>query len=226
MPLLQAGPSRFLGRRAAWYRAGGSPAPVAAYQPKGAASLAASYVNLANPGTYNAAPGVAPTLGANGWTFDGTTQYLTTGVIPDVTTSSWSMIARIVGASGATNNTIAGCVDATPTPDVVFTLICRPDGPAVFAGNGQSAGGLSVTVTSGVIALAGSRVYIDGVDRFAAGTTIGGINTRPATIYIGASYTNGAVASFFTGTIAALTIYNTTLTAAQVAAVSAAMAAL
>ena len=34
-----------------------------AYQPKGAASLAASYFNLANPGTYNAAPGTAPSLG-------------------------------------------------------------------------------------------------------------------------------------------------------------------
>lgn len=56
---------------------------VAAYQPIGAASLAASYVNLANPGTYDAAPGVAPTwASATGWTFNGSTQYLTTGITP------------------------------------------------------------------------------------------------------------------------------------------------
>ena len=33
---------------------------VAAYEPLGAASLAASYVNLANPGTYDATPGTTP----------------------------------------------------------------------------------------------------------------------------------------------------------------------
>jgi hypothetical protein len=54
---------------------------IAAYQPKGAADLAASYVNLANPGTYNAALGTAPThASATGWTFNGTTQCLKTGV--------------------------------------------------------------------------------------------------------------------------------------------------
>jgi len=38
-----------------WWLSGGIAAAncVAAYQPKGAASLEASYVNLANPGTYN-----------------------------------------------------------------------------------------------------------------------------------------------------------------------------
>lgn len=33
-----------------WYLAGGAPTPVGAYQAKGAASYAASLVNLANPG--------------------------------------------------------------------------------------------------------------------------------------------------------------------------------
>jgi hypothetical protein len=57
------------GRRATpwWYVAGQT--CVAAYQPIGAPSLAASYVILANPGTYDAAPGVAPTFdAATGWT--------------------------------------------------------------------------------------------------------------------------------------------------------------
>ena len=66
---------------------------IAAYQPKGAADLAASYVNLITPGTYNAAPGTAPTFdAATGWTFNGSTQYLTTGVVP---ASGYSMLVRV-----------------------------------------------------------------------------------------------------------------------------------
>jgi len=53
-----------------WYLSGGIAAAncIAAYQPKGAASLAASYANLPNPGTYNAVPLDAITvLNAYGW---------------------------------------------------------------------------------------------------------------------------------------------------------------
>src|SRR5574338_141498 len=47
---------------APWWLSGGVSPPdvVAAYQPKGAANLAESYINLANPGTYNASPAVSP----------------------------------------------------------------------------------------------------------------------------------------------------------------------
>jgi len=73
---------------------------VAAYQPKGAADIAASYVNLASPGTYNAAPGTAPTWDAtSGWIFNGSTQYLTTGVIPTVF-NTWTVIVRFSNVSG------------------------------------------------------------------------------------------------------------------------------
>ena len=44
---------------------------VAAYQPKGAADLAASYVNLANPGTYDAVPDSSFSFDVSiGWIFD------------------------------------------------------------------------------------------------------------------------------------------------------------
>jgi hypothetical protein len=87
-PIFQRPFSSPFDRRAAaaavpWWLAGGVAAAnaIAVYQPKGAADLAASYVNLANPGTYDAAPGTAPTFdAATGWTFNGSTQYLTTGV--------------------------------------------------------------------------------------------------------------------------------------------------
>lgn len=54
-----------------WYLAGGAPTPVAVYQPKGAASLAASYVNLITPGTNDMIVGVAPTLITAGWLGNG-----------------------------------------------------------------------------------------------------------------------------------------------------------
>src|SRR4030042_328416 len=64
-----------------WYLSGGIPKAdcLAAYQPKGAASYAASKVNIVNPGTYDLTDGAAfPTWDVvNGWTFaDGSLQYL------------------------------------------------------------------------------------------------------------------------------------------------------
>lgn len=49
---------------------------VAAYDAKNAASQAASYVNLANPGTYDCtvASGTPSWANGTGWTFDGSTQ--------------------------------------------------------------------------------------------------------------------------------------------------------
>ena len=59
---------------------------VLAYQPKGAASLAESYINLVRPGTLDAAVGVAPTLDALGWVSAGSAR-LMTGYVPTGTTS-------------------------------------------------------------------------------------------------------------------------------------------
>ncbi len=78
-----------------WWLAGGIPqsACVAAYQPKGAASYAASLVNLANPGTYNAAAGNAPDWDAsNGWMFvKANSNYLKTNINP---VDGWSVTVR------------------------------------------------------------------------------------------------------------------------------------
>lgn len=66
-----------------WYLAGGLSASdwLATFQPIGAASLAASYSNLINPGTNDAAPGTAPTFNAaTGWAFaSASLQYLEIG---------------------------------------------------------------------------------------------------------------------------------------------------
>ena len=89
-----------------WWLAGGISAEncVAAYQAKGAADYAASLVNLANPGTYNAANGNSPTFNtAIGWTFDGVNDYLVTGIVP-ASDQSWSAIVRLTGLNKETIN--------------------------------------------------------------------------------------------------------------------------
>lgn len=194
----------------AWYTAGGAPTPVAAYQPIGAASLAASYVNLANPGTNDAAPGTAPTWAAGtGWTFNGTSQYLNTGITP---TAGYSAIVRFSGSSAD----VAMIVGATG----YFGIW-----PQYSPGTGyyQVGAGFQSTTgkTSGVMCTVGngasSQGYYNGAADGAAFTA-----TSPAFGPITIAGTNG----FWPGDVQAVAIYNTALTAGQVAAITSAMQAL
>lgn len=201
-----------------WYRAGGAPLPVAAYQPKGAASLAASYINLANPGTYDAAPGTAPTLTADGWSFNGTTQYLMTGIVPK-SDQDQTMIVRysgrdasvryLCGQYDATNRSLSILYDASPTGTVYWR-------------NGDVLAAASVATASAVLAISGVNWYKNGLVGSGTMGAWAGAATLP--MYIGAI--NGVAGNLFNGSVQAFAYYNTTLTAPQVAAVSAAMAAL
>lgn len=221
------GGQRFAGNVAAlgvagWWLSGGiaPSACVAAYQPKGAASLAASYTNRANPGTYNAAPGTAPSFAAaTGWTFSsGSSQYLVTGVTP-ANDQSWSWIVRWTTA-GATA-CLFGVRDALGTAS--FQFYPQVYGSMIYSNAGAYTQG-SVTRTSGVNAAAGNTAYNNGVSEGTL-TTVGGAVWGD--IYLGARNLTGTGAEqFASGTIAALAIYNVTITAAQVAALTTAMNAL
>jgi hypothetical protein len=202
-----------------WWRAGGVSAAhvVAVYQPKGAASLASSYVNLASPGTYDAAPGVAPTLGVAGWAFSGT-QYLESGIVPTANTTG---ICRFSNASGAGSRAVFGV--NIHTLNQRFYIRVR-DGVnrrwTYGTGNLLIAG----VLTSGVIALAGENAYLNGASEGAVSGSW--VDTSDA-MTIGVTRTPGAtLASYYIGNIEALAFYDTKLTAPQVAAISAAMAAL
>lgn len=195
----------------AWYTAASSGATcVAAYDAIGAASLADSYVNEANPGTNNAAPGTAPTWAyGTGWTFTGT-QILTTGVTP-ANDQSWSMIVRLSGASAA----LLVIVGSSVTAGQRFELVSSGTG-ARWANGGFKPG---VAVQAGVMCVAGSNGYLDGVGAVsgitawtgaAAAISIGGRNAAPQYI----------------GNIAALAIYSGTIDATDVATITAAMLAL
>jgi hypothetical protein len=194
-----------------------------AYQPKRAASLAASYVNLAHPGTNNAIPSaVAPTWTANdGWILNGVSQYLNTGVIPS---SNWTMIIRF---SDAAPSSLAGMGNS----DSGFTYAISLDdteGVIGYMSGGILAAG-SATPTSGVIGLSGLQGYLDGVPdglpvvvapwtELLAPIVIGG----QSSVTLGVVEINATIAVH----IQAVAIYNITLTGAQMLAVMTAMAAL
>ena len=195
---------------ATWWTAGGATGAVAVYQPKGAASLAASYTNLANPGTNNAAPGTAPTFNAaTGWTFDGATQHLSSGVTGN--TDAWSYLFRYSGATGA--GFAFGSLEANRLwgPRVTFGRI--------YFGN--------IFVDRGTLPAAG--IYGQaGVNRYLDGASDGAFSsysfTGTTALEIGRA--TGIETIYFNGSIQAVAIYNTTLTAPMVAAISTAMAAL
>lgn len=140
-----------------WYRAGGAPMPDWVFQPKGAASLADSYVNLANPGTNNATPIVAPGWDAtSGWIFSGS-QYLATAVVPG-TSRAYAFLIRI---SDTTGLAAYGCVGIAYVgfPGITIWPIIGGNHRYDHGDNATIAG----NVANGVLAIAGSSAYLDGV---------------------------------------------------------------
>ena len=202
-----------------WEPTTGSFTCVAAYQAKGAASLAASYVNLANPGTYDLTLGDAPTFdAATGWTFNGTSDYLKTGIVP---AGAYSIAARFSNASGSNGWTV-GTFNASDSKS--FGLYPRQGGAArnyFNVGDRWISGG---ALTAGVMGFANKAAYLNGSSD---GTIGAGTSTFDADLYIGARNNDGfGVVFFYTGNILAVAIYSTTLDATQMAEVSANMAAL
>lgn len=206
-----------------WWLAGGISGAncVATYQPKGAASLAASYSNLNNPGTNDAAPGVAPTFAsATGWTFNGTSQYLTTGVV--AASTAWSMFFLFSGGSVAAVGRVLGGA-RTLAPSTFFNLTPNGGDSFHYYATGDNAFGVAGALASGVMGLAGKTGYLNG-------SSEGVVSTAGATpaipLFVGARNTDSVASVFFAGNILAVAIYNVTLSAGQVAALTTAMNAL
>lgn len=195
---------------------------MAAYDAVGAASLADSYVNEANPGTNDAAPGTAPTWAYGiGWTFNGSTQYLTTGLTP--LSDAWSMIVRFSGGS----DVLSGLCGSYKTSggDGSFLISNRFTSNVRHHRHGASGSALSTAprADSGVIALAGKNTYLNGV---ADGTIPAGSSTAHGVVLVGAYSNNGAAASFTNCPIQAFAMYSGTLDDTDVATITAAMSAL
>ncbi len=202
-----------------WYKVGGASGVVAAYQPIGAANLSDSYINKANPGTYNASLGVAPTLDtATGWSFDGT-QWLDTGYAPS---HPASMIARFSDVGNGADVLIGS---STATQWQWFSLVPAYISERYYTYGPTWAPTIYSILNAGVMAVTADRGYLNGAPDGLAidGTTLG----TQRTIYIGSlNETQTGSSRKISGKIQALAIYNSTLGGDQVANVTDAMEAL
>ena len=205
-----------------WWLSGGVLAAgcEAAYQPIGAASYAASKVNLNNPGTNDATEGIAPAWATGvGWTFDGNDDYLSTGVSP---VAGGSMICRFSDGSVDATQMLAGMMTG---PNNRFYLMSRHTLDKHYYGYGDVAAEVAGRLVAGVMALAGATGYLDGAFEVATGGTLNALDVRE--IAIGAQNNEDqGYANLWRGVIEALAIYNITLTAPQVDAITTAMQAL
>lgn len=199
-----------------WWQAGGATGVLAAYKPKGAVSLAASYVNLANPGT-DSAPGVAPTLAAGGWVFNGSTQYLVTGITPG---QNYSFLVQFTGVTNT--GVIAG---SNGNSEAYFWIEPDDGSDHVDYVHGSAAGHLapSPRLLAGNLGMSATKAYRNGVEETGS---LSGWSGTPKEFFIGCRNDNNTPSNFTAVTIAALVIYDNSLSAGQMAAVAAAMAAL
>lgn len=202
-----------------WWLAGGISAAncVAAYQAKGAASYAASLVNLAQPGTYNLTTAAAPDWAvATGWSFTARTQYLDTGIDPD--SANWSVLCKFSDCPGAGNYYVFGRYLGNTRTHFSFT-------PNYYAMHYYMyAAGLAVntTITNGVVGWRGAYAYRDGLSD---GTITQNYLDTSVTVCIGNLNHSGKTYSFM-GKIQSFSIYNVVITEAQLISVTAAMNAL
>jgi hypothetical protein len=196
-----------------------------AYQPKGAASLAASYANLGTAGAANnAAPGSAPTWNAtDGWICDGSA-WLTPGTLNLGTVHTVAIASIPASQEGVYNfGPMVGRNDASGiAPAYVGGLLADTIGyteanSTVTAAVPSMLGAVHtiITVRNGTSVL----VYLDGAPRSTTGTIA---NTAADGLLL----LSRTMAYKYRGTIRAMGAVGSVLDAAQVAALHAAMAAL
>jgi len=200
-----------------WYMAGGAPAPISFWDAVNAASLAASKVNLINPGTYDltGAGATPPTWSTAGWEGTGT-GYLQTGIVPAL---SYTFAFRVTGVDN-TFEGIAGCIGSSKN------FYTRNTGENnVNIGIGAGGDYLAAYNTNMRIIFTNGLCSINGVQ---TALTVGAGN--PTTeIYLLAYNSSGASAAFPMDAgdrmLEAL-VWDQSLTSSQMTAIDAAWAAL
>jgi hypothetical protein len=223
MPLVTSGSSRLITHRPAtvtsWWLSGGISAAncIGAYAAKGAATLAASYVNLASPGTKDLTLGTAPAFDTStGWTFTGaSSQYLKTGIL---TTASYSAIVKFASWNrSATYKTLFGAYESATKAFLVQNS--TPAATTLEVDHNAISAAVAESSTSGVYALCGGNFYANGSFVQYKAPTAG---TMTRDVYIGADHGSSTV-EFVTAQISSIAFYDTVLLAAQVGALTAAM---
>ena len=211
--------------------------PWAVYQPKGAQSFASGPVlppnwrslkDLSGNGNDATTPdgGGTPGVGGatdwdtvNGWIFNGVDQYLKTTFVPQNDQSQTILVQYTAVTNGGV---VAGQFDAYHS---AFRMYPAQGGSTVRCQNGWNAYASGPPLTSGNLAIAGAKVFRDGVDTGAVlGAWAGGAVTP---IYIGCQNTAGTgVPEFCAVKIQAVAICDVAESPAAIAATVALMAAL
>lgn len=194
----------------------------AAYQPKGAADFAASLVDLSGNGNNAGDPGGAATPpwdNVNGWKPDGVGDYLTTLFIP-ANDQSQSMLVQFTNATNVGIFLGQRTVGPPATQTHIYRGVIEDQINYSNAGTGI---GVAPVMAAGNLGIAGNSGYRNGV---AEGAALPVRATPPAhALYIAARNNGGVIQFPMAVYIQALAIYDCTLTAPQMAAVAAAMAA-
>jgi hypothetical protein len=183
---------------------------IAAYQAIRAANLASSYINRANPGTYDLQLGVAPTWGANdGWILDGT-QYLKTGIIAQI---GWTFIIRFSSLPADADTELMGVYDLSDHALEINSVTDSNTGGGIGYVYGSPAyqGSAEPGLQEGVLAIAGISCYRNGILDCSL------VNNAAPTleIYLGAWNFHGVPAGFTTGKIQAAAMYDIVLDEGQ-----------
>ena len=188
---------------------------VAAYQPKGAASYAASLTDLSgNSNDATEVSGSEPGWGAStGWTFNGSQHLKSVNdtvcvFIRMAFTGTKSNENKLWGVTGAADCYIG-------TLDAISWAICNYE---------SSRKTFNTTVTSGVIGYSGSIPYVDG-SAIGSGLGSGGY-AYPCGIGTCLTKAGAVYTARWVGSIQAIGVYNAVLDSTQVGNLSTAMAAL
>jgi hypothetical protein len=196
---------------------------VAAYQPKGAASQSASYANLANPGTFDCAPGTAPSWNTStGWTFNkSSSQYLTCGIVP---ATGWTIAARFANQTGSFSPAQWMCgVDDSGNNRFYLCPWWASAATYIYGSGGFR--NLSGTLSSGTMGIAGQQGYLNGASDGSPTATWAGTQSN-AMIIGGMTQIGGSPGYYFGGDIIAMAIYSSVLTSGNMSALHTAMMAL
>lgn len=203
---------------------------VAAYQPKGANSLADSYINLANPGIYDATLGIAPTWdNVNGWKFNGVDQYLNTGIFPYSTYSYFIRFSTMLTPNQ--DRQLFGAIRTSSWNHVGMSPNSNGGGNSrIYVNGGSQSNGFGNTpqLASGNMGMSGNVAYKNGVkDGDFSNPTWVGVNPMPLALFVGCiNLNNGTPYAFDQGYVQALWIANITLTPSQALLLSQMMGAL
>jgi hypothetical protein len=190
---------------------------VAVYEPLKARTLTEAKVNVINPGTKDLTGGVDPAFDNNkGLAFNGSSQYLQTGIIP---ATNMTVIVKFMDSAdpGVGNNT---CIFGSYNLAGKAFLIMNSNGEVPAVVNYGYQGQLRVTprLTSGVLAIAGSKAYRNGA---VESSDIPSTTLPEWEIYLGClNYNNGTKVQYFNGKVCLFAVYNKQLSPTQILAVT------